>query len=207
MTVDLSGKRFGRLTAIRPAGSDGSNTWWECICECGAFKKVRFCHLRSGAVKSCGCSTKGRHRSQHGMTDTRIYRIWRQMHQRCENPKAEGYENYGGRGIKVDERWDNFPNFYEDMGDIPSDKHTLDRIDVGKGYSKDNCKWSTWKEQHNNRRDNHRIEAFGRVQTLHQWAEEYNLPVSTLKNRIYRAKLPPEEALTSSKWAKQRGKS
>ncbi len=204
--VDITGQRFGRLTAVSRAESDGSNAWWLCLCECGAQARVRLCHLKSGSIKSCGCGPKGRHRSQHGMTYTRVYRIWRQMHQRCENPKAEGYENYGGRGIKVDTRWDQFPNFFEDMGECPSKGHTIDRIDTNKGYGKDNCKWSTWKEQHRNRRDNHVITAFGQTKCVTEWAEEYKLAVSTLKNRIYRANLPPEEALKAPPYAQQRKK-
>lgn len=204
--VDVTGKHFGKLTAVKRAGSDGSNAWWECVCECGATKVVRLCHLQRGSIKSCGCGPKGRHRFKHGKTDTRIYRIWRQMHQRCENPKAEGYENYGGRGIKVCEWWNTFPNFFRDMGEPPSDQHTLDRIRTNEDYSKGNCTWSTWVEQHRNRRDNHLLTAFGKTQCLTAWAEEYNLPVSTLKNRIYRAKMPIEKALTASIYAQQRGK-
>lgn len=204
--VDITGKRFGKLTAIKRSGSDGSNAWWECVCECGNKKILRLCHLQQGTTKSCGCGPKGRHRSQHGMTDTRVYRIWRQMHQRCENQNAEGYHNYGGRGIKVDESWNSFPQFYADMGNLPSNKHTLDRIETNENYTKDNCKWSTWTEQHRNRRDNNLIEAFGEIKCLTEWAEEYKLPVSTLKNRIFRAKMPPEEALRAPLYAKQRGK-
>lgn len=204
--VDLVGQRFGRLTAVKRVGSDGSNAWWLCVCECGTSKEVRLCHLQSGIVKSCGCGPKGRHRSLHGMTGTRVYRIWRQMHQRCENPKAEGYNNYGGRGIKVALRWDQFPNFLEDMGEPPTKDHTIDRKKTNEDYSKENCKWATWTEQHRNRRDNNLITAFGKTKCLTAWAEEYKLPVSTLKNRLFRANLPPEEALTDSIYAQQRRK-
>lgn len=204
--VDVTGKRFGRLTAVSRRASDGSNAWWSCVCECGSIKDVRLCHLQSGAVQSCGCSKKGRHRSQHGMTNTRVYRIWRQMHQRCENPNAEGYENYGGRGILVDKNWDNFPTFFEDMGQPPTEAHTLDRVETDKGYSKENCKWATWTEQHRNRRDNRLVTAFGQTKCMTEWAEEYKLPVSTLKNRLFRANMEPEAALTAPLWAKQRQK-
>lgn len=193
--VDIVGQRFGRLTAVKRSGSDGSNAWWLCVCECGTSKEVRLCHLQSGIVKSCGCGPKGRHRSLHGMTKTRVYRIWRQMHQRCENPKAEGYHNYGGRGIQVEPRWNQFPNFFQDMGEPPTESHTLDRLKTNENYSKENCKWSTWSEQHRNRRDNNLITAFGRTQCLTAWAEECRMPVSTLKNRIFRAGMSPEDAM------------
>lgn len=202
--VDITGQRFGRLTAVKKSATDSSGAWWFCVCECGKQKDIRLCHLRSGTTKSCGCGPKGRHRSKHGMVNTRVYRIWRQMRQRCENPKAEGYENYGGRGIKVDPLWDSFPRFFEDMGHPPSGDHTIDRVDTNKNYSKENCKWSTWTEQHRNRRDNNLITAFGETRCLTEWAELKGLAVSTLKNRIYRAKMSPEEALTAPLYAKQR---
>lgn len=204
--VDLTGKRFGRLTAIERAGSDGSNAWWKCVCECGRLTQVRTCHLQSEKIRSCGCGPKGRHRYIHGMTGTRVYRIWRQMHQRCENPNAEGYENYGGRGIKVCERWNNFPQFFEDMGQPLTDKHTLDRKKVNEGYSKENCKWATHKEQMQNRRDSHNITAFGKTQCLTAWAEEYGLAITTLKNRLVRAKMNPEDALIAPLYKQQRGR-
>ena len=145
-------------------------------------------------------------RERHGMTGTRVYHIWRQMRYRCSSPKAPEYKNYGGRGIKVCWQWNMFGAFYEDMGDPPTDKHTIERRDKEKGYSPDNCYWATYKEQLNNRRDNNRVTAFGRTQTVTQWAEEYGLPVTTLRNRLFRAKMSPEDALNALMWAQQRGK-
>lgn len=208
--VNLAGKRFGKLTAIKRSGTDGSNAWWECVCECGKEKTVRLCHLQSGSVKSCGCGPKGRGRHEHGMTGTRIYRIYRQMLYRCSGKKAPEYKNYGRRGIKVCGRWSDFNNFYADMGDPPSDKHSIERLDVNGNYEKYKktgelqCVWATSKEQHQNRRDNHNITAFGKTQCLTAWAEEYKIPPSTLKNRIYRSKMRPEDALTASLYAQQR---
>ncbi len=140
----------------------------------------------------------------HGMSDTRIYHIWRQMRYRCSSPNAPEYKNYGGRGITVHERWQSFECFYDDMGDPPTEKHTLERVDNSKGYGPDNCKWATYKEQLNNRRDSNRVTAFGRTQTMTQWAEEFHLPVTTLRNRINRAKMSPEDALDASLYAQQR---
>lgn len=204
--IDRAGFRYGRLTAIKRVDANCKESKWLCRCECGNYKSVFACHLQSGSIKSCGCGPKGRGRAMHGMTNTRVYRIWRQMHQRCENPNAEGYENYGGRGIKVCEEWNSFPIFFSDMGNPPTNKMTLDRVKTNKGYSKDNCKWSTWKEQHRNRRDNHLLTAFGETKCLTQWCEEKGIPVSTLKNRIYRANMPVEEALTAPLFAQQRKK-
>lgn len=144
-------------------------------------------------------------REYHGMTGARVYHIWRQMRYRCTNSNAQEYKNYGGRGITFCKRWDSFEAFLEDMGE-PEGNLTLERIDNSKGYEPGNCKWATYKEQLNNRRGNNRITAFGKTQTLTQWAEEYKLPVTTLKNRLFRAKLPPEVALTDSIYAQQRRK-
>lgn len=202
-TQDRAGVRYGLLVAIRPLNENGVK--WECSCDCGNTVTVYGKQLRSGAVKSCGCGPKGRPRFRHGMGKTRVYRIWKQMHQRCNNPKAEGYENYGGRGIRVSQEWDSFETFYDDMGEPPEDT-TLDRKLTNEGYSKENCKWSTWKEQHRNRRDNHLLTAFGQIKCMTEWCEEYGIPVSTLKNRLYRAKMTVEDALTVALYAKQRKK-
>jgi hypothetical protein len=144
-------------------------------------------------------------REKHGFTGTRVYHIWRQMRYRCSSPKAPEYKNYGGRGIKVCKRWDSFNNFLADMGE-PEGNLTLERKDNSKGYSPGNCKWATYKEQLNNRRDNNRLTVFGKTQTITQWAEEYKLPVSTLRNRLFRAKMAPAGALLAPVYAQQRGK-
>lgn len=202
---DRTGKRYGRLVVLRRLHENNSRSLWVCQCDCGNTVTVRLSELALGNVKSCGCSPKGRAPLNHGMSKTRIYRIWKMMHQRCNNPKSQGYENYGGRGIRVCPEWDMFEQFYADMGLPPSKDHTLDRCDNNKDYSKGNCKWATWAEQHRNRRDNRLITAFGETKCMTEWAEEYGLPVSTLKNRLFRAKMPPEDALTSKPFAKQRG--
>lgn len=200
---DRAGIRYGRLTAIKQAASDGPNARWLCRCECGKYHTVYGHHLESQQVLSCGCGPKGRRNESHGLTDTRVYRVWKQMRQRCENPKAEGYENYGGRGIRVSDEWHSFNTFFDDMGH-PPEGTTIDRIKVDGNYCKENCKWSTWTEQHRNRRDNHLISAFGETKCLTEWAQEKGLPVSTLKNRIYRARMSPEKALSAPLYAKQR---
>jgi len=130
------------------------------------------------------------------------------MKYRCTSPNAPEYKNYGARGITYDERWESFQNFVADMG-IPDDKLTLERKDNNKGYSKENCYWATYKEQQNNRRNNNRLTAFGRTQTLTQWSEETRIPISTLKNRMFRSnkkKMSFEEAIKAGKYDQQRGK-
>lgn len=201
---DLSGKRFGKLLVVMQLHPDRPRSKWCCICDCGNEIAVRHADLTSESVKSCGCIPIGRPKG-HGLIDSRVYRIWKQMKQRCGNPNDQAYQNYGGRGIKCCERWEKFENFYADMGEPPEDM-TLDRIDVNKNYGPDNCKWATWTEQHRNRRNNNNQTAFGKTQCWAAWAEEYKIPVNTLKNRMYRGKrkMTLEEALTVSHYAHQR---
>lgn len=155
--IDYSGKTFGRLIVGAYLGGGA----WECQCACGKVTRALGHNLKAGTTKSCGCLHKDRI-TTHGLSRTRTRAIWKYMMARCYDPKALGYANYGGRGIKVCERWHKLENFYADMG-VPPDNMTLDRIENDGDYEKDNCKWSTWKEQHRNRRNNHLVTAFGRA--------------------------------------------
>lgn len=189
--VDRTGMKFGRLTALEHVGAGV----WLCECECGKRTRVLGGNLGRGNSKSCGCLFKERI-TKHGLCGKRIHIIWKYMMSRCYDPAALGYENYGGRGIKVCERWHKVENFHADMGD-PPEGLTLDRIKNDKGYEKSNCKWSNWSEQHRNRRNNNLVTAFGKTQTMIEWAEEYKINGRTLHNRIMRSKMHPEIALTT----------
>lgn len=152
---DLTGRVFGRLTVT---GRDAP--YWRCICTCGATKSVLGGSLTSGATKSCGClrkeysaltkTTHGKAANKH----SRVYRIWNGMKNRCHNEKQPHYVRYGGRGIKVCEEWrKSFATFYAYMGDPPTDRHSLDRLDNNGDYQPGNVRWATSKEQRANRRD------------------------------------------------------
>ncbi len=118
---------------------------------------------------SCGCKPNARSR-KHGMVGTPEYEAWSQMKKRCTNPKHKYWHRYGGRGITVCERWQEFENFYSDMGDRPEGKQ-LDRLDNDKGYSPDNCRWVTSKENNNNRENSIKVD-FGYFQlTIDELAE------------------------------------
>src|SRR5690625_4623865 len=150
---NLLGKRVGKVTVIRRDGSKGTNAAWLCKCDCGTSLTISGGDISRGRKKSCGCAHN--HRKKHGMSQTKIYRVWKSMHDRCRRERNPAYERYGGRGIKVCDRWKSFENFIEDMGERP-EGGTLERIDNDGNYEPDNCKWATYLDQARNRRTNKR---------------------------------------------------
>jgi len=193
--IDLTGQRFGRLTVYSRTGSDKSGqAMWLCKCDCGNERTIRSNDLRNGQTQSCGCLQRERiiqKLTTHGMAETAIYHVWSSMCQRCNNPNNAGYKNYGGRGITVCERWNKFENFYADMGEAPKEL-TIERIDNNKGYSPENCHWSTRKEQARNKRNNRIIKYQGKDQCVSAWAEEIGVGHQILQYRL--KKYPPQIA-------------
>lgn len=191
LVKDMTGQRFGRLVVLKWAGTDGNRSaLWATRCDCGREKVVSRELLRSGKTRSCGCLAhesaveSGRKKRTHGMTDTSTYYIYQGIIQRCHNPKAPAYGEYGGRGITVCQRWlDSFESFLADMGERPEGL-TLDRIDNDKGYGPDNCRWATWVEQANNRRSGVFVEHEGRRLSTAQRARELGMRQDTLMNRL-----------------------
>ena len=194
---DLTGQKFGRLTVIERSGnSNCRKTMWLCKCDCGNELTVVGENITNGRTKSCGCLRKER---AHGKSDTRLHRIWTGMKTRCYNPNHHEAHNYSGRGIAVCDEWKNsFTAFYAwAVKNGYADNLTLDRIDNDKGYSPDNCRWVTLREQNSNRRNNHLITHNGKTQTISQWAAELGIKRVTLQARIQRYHWDIEKALTT----------
>ena len=156
---DIVGRRYGRLVVVQVADRglwSGKNRHYLCACDCGVTKCVNRSDLTSGGTRSCGCyrAEKNRQRlATHGRSDHPLYSTWIAMINRCYNPNMRNYRHYGGRGIGVCDSWrTDFQAFLADMGDRPSGRHSLDRIDNDLGYSRDNCRWATGSQQASNRR-------------------------------------------------------
>lgn len=188
--TDLVGKNFGYLTVLKKTNKKcATSIIWLCKCRCGNLIEVPTSRLKSGNTKSCGClryEKLKKANTKHGLTDTRIYNIWKGIKRRCNNPKCKGYKYYGAKGIKICDRWNNnFIEFYNwALKNGYNDTLTIDRIDNNGNYEPNNCRWATYKEQTNNMTTNHILEYNNRKLTISQWAETTGVKERTIRSRV-----------------------
>lgn len=194
---DITGKQFGRLTAVHLIGSYKKAHYWLCRCSCGKSVEVASGSLRSGNTMSCGCLiSEGviSRSTTHGKSKTAIYGMWRRMIQRCEDENCTDYKYYGARGITVCDAWHNFETFIKDVGDRPKGM-TLDRVRNNEGYGPDNFRWATHHEQMNNTRSNVKTLLDGKLLSIKEMAEISNITYETMKARLTRLGYTAEQAL------------
>lgn len=202
---DLTGRIFGRWTvmSLHAERLKNGGTTWVCECECGTTAKVTRNNLIRGLSKSCGCLKNELSSARitaicttHGMTGSPEYLSWAGMIQRCYNPNHDAYIRYGGSGITVCDEWrGSFEKFYADMGERPSEEHTLDREDNEGNYTPDNCRWATWHVQQNNRKDTKKYLFNGGHVTLAEIARDAGVGYFPLYNRVVRKKIAIQAAI------------
>lgn len=181
---DLTGHRFGKLVALEDIGRANGGVVWKCQCDCGSITQVRANHLVRGLVVSCGCYNR-EVISKHNMTNTAIYSAWQSMKNRCENPNAQEYRRYGGRGIRVCDEWSNNSEAFIEWALANGWERglSLDRIDNDGDYEPDNCRWVTMKTQGRNRSNCCYISDGDETHCLSEWAEILNEPYAKLVSR------------------------
>lgn len=187
--LDLTGKKFGKLTAIEFVG----NSRWKCLCDCGGIALVITANLSRGNTKSCGCIKRqesNKRATKHGLYGTKAYKSWSSIKKRCTNPNDPAYKNYGGNGIKLFDGWLNDPKAFCDyVGSAPSNNHSIDRIDNSKGYEPNNVRWADIYEQANNKRNNVKIEFQGKqftsISDFVRWlAPQINVKKDSLQREL-----------------------
>ncbi len=197
---DISGQKFGRLTALYRLHNTKCRTRWLCVCDCGNLTEVKTVKLTTGHTRSCGCLQKevtSTHFKKHGQSKTRLYKIWQGMKKRCYNSNDKAYNYYGGRGIKVCDEWLNdFQTFYDwSMNNGYNEHLTIDRIDVNGNYEPNNCRWVDYKIQNRNSRHNTLFTIDGETRCLSEWCEILNLNYKNVLARVTRYNWSIGEAL------------
>ena len=211
---DLSGNKYGRWTVIQFDRVFKGQYYWLCRCECGTEKSVYSANLKNKKSLSCGClaiELASQREKTHGKCKTRIYRLWAGMKTRCTNKKEPAYKFYGGRGVKVCDRWMNsFEAFYADMGDPPDENSSIERLDVNGDYCPENCTWIDFSKQACNTRNNVVIEYRGEKKCVAEWCRTLGLPYKLVIGRMehgksfHQAISAPKRIYLNNKYAFQR---
>lgn len=197
--IDLTGRRFGRLTVLARAENHKKDVMWRCLCDCGNEITTARSSLLAGRTRSCGCLAREssariikkvnddgatNHNWKHGLSRTRLYRVWTDIKSRCINSSVPEFKWYGGRGIKICDEWkDSFSKFKDwAVSNGYADNLTIDRIDNDGNYCPENCRWATMKEQCRNRSSNRVFEG----KTFIEWEEQLGVKPGTIAGRIHK---------------------
>lgn len=203
MRVDITGKKYGRLTVIEFVGKNKHRAaLWLCKCECGNTIIAHGASLRSGNTRSCGCLMREYSRKlnyKHGISQTRIQNIYNGLKARCYNKNNPRYKSYGYRGVQICDEWlKSVKNFYDwAMSNGYKDDLTIDRIDNNGDYCPENCRWVNLQEQNRNTSRNRLFTMNGKTQCVTDWAKVLGLNPVTVLGRINRGKWSVEKALTT----------
>jgi hypothetical protein len=188
---DLTGQRFTRLLVVSREDRDANGcALFKCRCDCGGEVVRRGAHLRTGAVKSCGClhdthGTGNKYSVTHGHARTPTYKSWMAMHDRCRRVEHSAFRRYGWRGIVVCDRWIKFENFLKDMGERPPGM-SIERKDNNGNYCPENCRWATKKEQARNTSSNRMLLHDGQIHCVTEWSEITGIKTTTIRERLRR---------------------
>jgi hypothetical protein len=193
--IDRTGQVFGRLTILsRSPRVSKEGAFWLCQCSCGKQKVINGRNIVGGKSISCGCVRKEQlvsrltthGRKPRGRKTCPVYKAWQNIISRCHNPRKPDFARYGARGITVCDRWrESFENFLADMGERPSPKHSIDRIDNNGNYEPGNCRWATNSEQQRNKRTNRLITIDGITHCVVEWAEIKGIPGNNINARLH----------------------
>lgn len=180
---NLAGQVFGDWTVLGFVPQRHHRPWWRCRCVCGAVRDVNGRNLKKGVSKGCGCKIN---RLGLNVTKHSLYGLWNALRARCRSPLNPNYPRYGAVGIGICDEWaDDFMAFADYMGPRPSQGHTVDRIDVTKGYEPGNVQWATARQQQNNKTSNHVLTVDGESKTIAEWARHLGINPGTLHMRLH----------------------
>lgn len=217
MQVIKPGQSYNRWTVVSEASARRGHRYWLCRCSCGTVKEVcgRSLTVAKNGSKSCGClnlEVASNRFKTHGVSETSYYNVWANMRQRCNDQNVNNFHRYGGRGIKVCQRWDSFEAFREDMGPRPTPSHQIDRIDTNGNYEPSNCRWVTRTENMRNRGDARPVVVDGQSKCVSAWCEHFGSVVrpSTARTRLVNGwdpkvafSTPPRHGYWRSEYAKR----
>lgn len=194
------GNTFGYFLVESVVGKTSNGTTvYLCKCKCGNYKSINVNSLRSGNTLSCGClksEINSKKLTTHGLSKSTEYKSWTGIKERCYNKNNRRYGDWGGRGIKMCDRWFNsFENFLHDMGKKPTNHHSIERVDVDGDYCIENCKWATVAEQNDNKRNKITYNLNGHILTIKELANIHGIKERTLYQRLKTYNMPIEKAI------------